>query len=340
MDRPRTWASCTEAVLHRNLRRTETFAGGATHVSKTLIVDVNATPIVKACQRADGRLDYSAWVQVFAVSSRTLWGSVAFRRWVGSFETWSPCRELAVADRSYGSVLAQLAFAQKGPAKGAPAYSRFVNRRLGRYLAAAAFLLGFGPNQVTAISAAFTTAAIALVCIARPTVEVGLLVTGLFLLGYAFDSADGQVARLRRSSSLSGEFLDHMVDCTKIASMHLAVLVSMYRFGWYHDRWWLLVPIGMSVSTSVLFFGMTLKDQMVRGHSVAIGSSVPQLTTSKARALMLLPTDFGVVCLGYTLLGWHAGFIAFYTFLLAAHLGFLALASAGWYRSVQALDSK
>ncbi len=48
--------------------------------------------------------------------------------------------------------LRALAAAQK-PARGAPAYSRFVNRRLGRVLAAAAHRFRLTPDAVTVLAA-------------------------------------------------------------------------------------------------------------------------------------------------------------------------------------------
>ena len=56
---------------------------------------------------------------------------------------------------SYGEALRDLQAAQKS-SKGAPAYSRFVNRPLGRRFAAAAYRLGATPNVVTAVSACFS----------------------------------------------------------------------------------------------------------------------------------------------------------------------------------------
>ena len=54
---------------------------------------------------------------------------------------------------SYRDTVRQLASAQKGAARSAPAYSRFVNRRLGRLLAAWAYRRGLSPNAVTGLSA-------------------------------------------------------------------------------------------------------------------------------------------------------------------------------------------
>ena len=53
--------------------------------------------------------------------------------------------------------LTELQRAQK-TSKGAPAYSRLVNRPLGRVFAAVAHVAGATPNMVTAISAGFTSA--------------------------------------------------------------------------------------------------------------------------------------------------------------------------------------
>ena len=116
---------------------------------------------------------------------------------------------------TFTSSLEELRSAQKGR-KGAPPYSLFVNRPLGRVFAAAANVLGLRPNQVTMISACFTFAAIALLAIGPATWWVGVLVAVGLVLGYALDSADGQLARLQGGGSLTGEWLDHMIDSVKV----------------------------------------------------------------------------------------------------------------------------
>src|ERR1700710_1334753 len=142
-----------------------------------------------------------------------------------------------------GDTLRRLGAAQKG-AKGAPAYSRFVNRKLGRLLAALAFHARLTPNIVTGINAAFTATAIVLIALVRPSWPMGIAVTACLVVGYAFDAADGQLARLRGGGSPAGEWLDHMVDATKTSSLHLAVLINLYRFETVNRGPWLLVPMG------------------------------------------------------------------------------------------------
>jgi phosphatidylglycerophosphate synthase len=227
------------------------------------------------------------------------------------------------------------------PAGGAPGYSRYVNRRIGRYLAAAAYVVGLRPNQVTALSALCSAAGITVLATVRPGPSTGVLVTGLLLLGYALDSADGQLARLRRMSSTSGEWLDHMVDCVKISSMHLAVLVGLYRFAHLRSAGYLLVPLGFCVVTAALFFGMTLNDQLRRAHAVHTGvAAAAPRDTSRLRSLVLICTDFGTVCAIFLVWGWPTAFLIGYAALFAAHAAFLALASVKWFRDMQALDAR
>lgn len=234
---------------------------------------------------------------------------------------------------TYRGTVRRLAGAQKPPAVGSPAYSRFVNRRIGRHLAAGAYQLGLTPNQVTAVSAAFSAAGIALVALVEPAWWVGVLVALALALGYALDSADGQLARLRGGGSPAGEWLDHVVDCMKILTLHAAVLVSFFRFGDLADGW-LLVPLAYLVVDSAAFFAMTLNDQLKRGRVATrpAGPVVPSLT----RSLLVLPTDYGVLCLVFLLFGWP-WFLTGYGLLLAANALYLLAALVKWYRAMVAL---
>ncbi len=241
----------------------------------------------------------------------------------------------AVPPHGYREVRQRLAAAQKS-SKGAPAYSRFVNRPLGRSIAAAAYLLGRTPNQVTAVSAALSFAAIAVIALARPTVPVGLVVAVLLVAGYAFDAADGQLARLRGGGSPAGEWLDHMVDAAKISSLHLAVLISAYRFMDLADGW-LLVPLGFCIVNAVAFFGMILNDLLRQRHAAATGVPVQRGESSALRSLLVIPTDYGFLCVAFALLGVRTLFFGVYTLFFVAYAGFLLLAVVKWFRDMDAL---
>ena len=229
-----------------------------------------------------------------------------------------------------GATLQRLAAAQKG-AQGAPAYSRFVNRKLGRILAALAFHAGLTPNAVTGISAAFTATGIALLALVHPSMPVALGVAGCLVVGYAFDSADGQLARLRGGGSPAGEWLDHMVDAVKASSLHLALLVGLYRFETMRPGPLLLVPLGYAVVDAVLFFGTMLNDALRAQNGVPTRAAPSGGRPSVWRSLAVLPTDYGVLCCTFLLYAAPALFLTVYTALFLAMTAFLVLASVKWF---------
>ncbi|MDL4772325.1 MULTISPECIES: CDP-alcohol phosphatidyltransferase family protein [Thermomonosporaceae] len=241
------------------------------------------------------------------------------------------------APRGFGEALARLSSAQK-TTKGAPAYSRFVNRKLGRLLAAVSYVVGLTPNQVTGISACFTFAGIALIALVDPAPWLGVAVCLALVVGYAFDAADGQLARLRGGGSPAGEYLDHMVDSLKISSLHGAVLISFYRFFDLDRSAYLLIPLGFTVVAAVMFFGMILKDLLARARRAATGAAPPPAAApSTLRSLLVIPTDYGLLCVAFLLLGAPTVFLPLYALIFAGNLLFLLAASVKWFREVERL---
>ena len=236
---------------------------------------------------------------------------------------------------TYFDTVRRLSSAQKTAARGAPPYSVYINRRVGRYLAAGAYRLGLSPNNVTAISAGFTFCAIGLLAIGEPSWWLGIVVWLLLATGYAFDSADGQVARLRGGGSPSGEWLDHVVDSIKISTLHLAVLITMFTHFPLTSSAWLLVPIGFTAVAAVSFFAMILNDLLKAKHAEAAPLSTAPRTF--VRSLLGVPTDYGVLCLAFVLLGAPLAFLGLYSLLFVANTAYLALALGKWFRDMTAL---
>ncbi|MGY1615771.1 CDP-alcohol phosphatidyltransferase family protein [Geodermatophilus sp. SYSU D00691] len=228
--------------------------------------------------------------------------------------------------------LRRLSAAQKGAA-GAPAYSRFVNRRLGRLFAALAFHARLTPNAVTAISAVFTATGIALLALVPPSVPMGLAVAGCLVLGYALDAADGQLARLRGGGSPAGEWLDHMVDAAKASSLHLGVLIGLHRFADVDPRW-LLVPLGYCVVDAVTYFGTMLNEALRAQHGVPTRAQPTAEKVGIGRSLLTLPTDYGLLACAFVLFGLPWLFVPVYAVLFLAAAGFLALAAVKWFREM------
>lgn len=232
--------------------------------------------------------------------------------------------------------------AQKS-SKGAAAYSRYVNRPLGRPLAATAFALRMTPSQVTVVSALCTLSGVALIALLEPTVWSSLLVCGLLVLGYALDSADGQLARLTGGGSVAGEWLDHFFDSLKLASIHLAVLVCWFRFFDLGEAW-LLVPLGFAVVANTFFFGIMATDFLRRIHRLESPSGAVEPPREAWRSgslysLAVIPNDYGFLCLAFALLWWQPGFVAVYTALAAINAVLLVLAASRWHRSLAGLRS-
>lgn len=225
--------------------------------------------------------------------------------------------------------------AQKGRARSAPAYSIYVNRPVGRVFASLAHAMGMTPNQVTGVSALLTFTGIVLLAVAPPSAALGIGVWLLLAVGYAWDSADGQVARLRGGGSLAGEWLDHVVDSTKLVSLHIAVAVGAFRFFELGSPLWILVPLLFAIIATVTFFGMILND-LLRARS-GVEQSAQRGGFSLVRSLLGLPMDYGVLCLAFLLWGSQTLFMVVYSLLALAGLLFLFAALFVWFRKMKAL---
>lgn len=231
--------------------------------------------------------------------------------------------------RGFAKALHDLAVAQKKP-RGVSLYSRYVNRPAGRVVAAAAFKFRLSPNQLTIASALVTAAGIVVFVSAEPDLMRSVLVAILFVLGFALDSADGQLARLTGQGSIAGEWLDHVVDAVKILAVHSGVLAVGYLY-WDLDAQLLLVPLGFQIVGMTIFIGGELA-RLLDGTDSEEGS----ITTrpSPIRAIALLPADFGILALTFAIAGSAAAFMTVYTVLFVINAGILALLSVKWYRAL------
>lgn len=238
---------------------------------------------------------------------------------------------------SFSEALARLAGAQKGRARGAPGYSVYVNRPVGRVLAAVSYRLGASPNAVTLVSAVFTFTGIVLIALVPPTAWLGVGIWLLLALGYALDSADGQLARLRGGGSLAGEWLDHFVDAVKTIALPLAVVVGVYRFYPVGDRF-IAVPLAFTLVAGVTFFGMILNDLLKGKHGIPPAAAVGGF--SPWRALLLVPVDYGFLCLVFVTWGNPSVFRPVYTAVFLAHAAFLLLAAGKWFGQMRTLDNE
>jgi phosphatidylglycerophosphate synthase len=177
--------------------------------------------------------------------------------------------------------------------------------------------------------------AITLMLIVPPAPLAGLWVGVFLAAGYVLDSADGQVARLGRTGSPAGEWLDHVVDSVRTPAIHLAVLGGLAI---HSDtgvpasglsasglsaagatglaQWPLLVALLYCLVSVGQFMSQILAEQLS-------GAAVPSSNSAGIRqSVLLIPTDMGTLCLIFLLWGLPEVFVWAYLamFLLnAAH---------------------
>lgn len=231
-------------------------------------------------------------------------------------------------DKPMREIRAALLLAQKPPT-GTPAYSRWINRPAARHVTAFAHRLGMTPNAATAVSAVCSATAIALLAAVRPSAVLGVAVAALLALGYIWDSVDGQLARLTATGSARGEWLDHTVDCVKTVSLHLAVLVSFYRFPEPNSP--LAVPLLYTWVSTILYFGLILTPKMRTRPTTeppTAGREHP------LRPWLLLPSDYGALCLVFVLFGVRPAFTVTYGAFAAVTVLLLLAAWRKWWREL------
>lgn len=229
----------------------------------------------------------------------------------------------------------QLLRSQK-PNRGAPPYSRWINRPLGRLFASVAYVCRLTPNQVTVLSALSSFSGLAALALISPRWWLGIAVGFLLILGYALDAADGQLARLRGGGSVAGEWLDHVVDATKICVLHAVVAISIYRFG-PRDGALLLVPLAYEAVACIFFFSFILVDKLRREHSTRTSAAQPS-GDGLFQTLVALPTDYGLLCLTFMIFGWRSGFLILYGAMFAANAVVLIGVLVKWWMELKALD--
>ncbi len=211
----------------------------------------------------------------------------------------------------------RLAAAQKDGA-GVPWYMRVVNRRLGRGIAALGHRFGATPDQMTAVSALLVVAALATLLVAPPGWVMAVGVVVLLQAAFAFDAADGQLARLRGTGSRAGEWLDHTVDAGRILAVHLVVAVALVL---HTDLavGWALVPVAFAFVASLRFFAQILAEQLQPDRTARAG------TAGRFSSLVQLPADTGVQNLVLVLWAVPPLFLVAYGALALTNLALLAM---------------
>ncbi|MGV1034458.1 MAG: CDP-alcohol phosphatidyltransferase family protein [Microbacteriaceae bacterium] len=224
-----------------------------------------------------------------------------------------------------------LAAAQK-PSRGlgTPAYTRWINRSLGRVIAALTPPY-ISATALTLIGAVLSYGATASLWLYPVNPGLGWIIPGLLLvIGYAFDSADGQISRLRGSASPFGEWLDHTLDAGRVAFIHFAAgVLCVLVLGSMSAAF---PAAAFLVSSILILFGKQLELNLLPPGVTA------HTGVSRFRGWIILPVDFGVLCLSFLLLPWPLLFVSVYMVLAGLNVLYAGLALPRWGLRLRAAE--
>ena len=114
-------------------------------------------------------------------------------------------------------------------------------RPIGLRIARACFPTGISPDQVTLM--ALVTGLVAGRLCFYDDVRLNVLGVLMFVVSDIFDSADGQLARMRGTSTRWGKILDGLSDGIRFANLYVHLIARMLIAG---DAWWFAVPLGVA----------------------------------------------------------------------------------------------
>jgi hypothetical protein len=89
----------------------------------------------------------------------------------------------------------------------------------------------------------------------------------------------------------------------------------------------------------VLFFGTLLNESLRAQHGAATRAARSEGRPSVLRSLLVVPTDYGLLCLVFILLGAAQLFLVVYAVLFTLTAMYLALASVKWFAEMGRLAS-
>jgi hypothetical protein len=127
----------------------------------------------------------------------------------------------------------------KGAAIEEWADTRFF-RPIGLRVARLCFPTGVTPDHVTLM--ALVTGLVAGRLCYYDDIRLNAIGVVLFVVSDIFDSADGQLARMRGTSTRWGKILDGLSDGLRFANLYVQLIFRLLHGG---DAWWTAIPLGV-----------------------------------------------------------------------------------------------
>lgn len=118
-------------------------------------------------------------------------------------------------------------------------------RPIGLRIARACLPTAISPDHVTLM--ALVVGLVAGHLMFYDSVALNALGVLLFVTSDIFDSADGQLARMRGTSTRFGKILDGLSDGVRFLNLYLHLMARMIVAG---SAWWLIVPLGVAAGVA------------------------------------------------------------------------------------------
>src|SRR3954469_11765713 len=168
--------------------------------------------------------------------------------WPWGWPSWEPTGWPRASSHTRGAMFASIADAYRRTQKPKDIFwNKYVARPAAAVLLVPLEKSPVTPNQVTFASLVFFAAAVAIL-VALPG-QAGLVAAVLVIeLSYVLDCADGQLARLRGTSTPIGAHLDFLMDELKAFLLVAVVGVRLWRAD--GDARWLLEALGGLVAVA------------------------------------------------------------------------------------------
>ncbi len=198
-----------------------------------------------------------------------------------------------------------------------------VGYRVGALLALLAHRLGIRPAVLTVLSVTTTALVTATVFFFEPTVAAAIPLALGLLLGYAFDCADGPLARVTGCASLGGALLDKTADLASSITITLCLCMAVAAHGepLFHPIVVLLIVLPRPLMSVLIW----LKEAHTHGDNRLRNDHRIQTRTWRIRRMAGAFSDEVVFRCGVAI-SWCTGH--FKTFAIAYGLFTLTLAAA------------
>jgi phosphatidylglycerophosphate synthase len=153
----------------------------------------------------------------------------------------------------------------------------------------------------------------------------GLVAAVLLALGYALDSADGQLARLQGSSSKQGEWLDHTLDAIRLPAVHLTIATALLLQE---------VPAGAVIgAVFAVIASASFLSQNV-GGLLRDTAGTERTRVRQGQSWILLPADPGVLCWLFAFWVSIPLFLFLYALLLVTNLLHMTMSTRRRWREL------